>query len=153
MQDCVFCKIVAGDIPSNKVYEDREVLAFLDINPVNPGHTLVIPKAHYKDLIDTPPELASKLIQAIQKIALAVLAGVGADSFNLGVNNGSSAGQIVFHTHFHIMPRFAGDGHKLWQGRQADQNELAKVAEDIKKMLKQNQILNQVQDDVVQHDE
>ncbi|MBI1961729.1 MAG: HIT family protein, partial [Parcubacteria group bacterium] len=114
MQDCVFCKIVSGDIPSHKVYEDESVLAFLDINPVNPGHTLVIPKAHHKDLLDIPLELGAKVMNAIQKIAPAVLAGVGADSFNLGVNNGSGAGQIVFHAHFHIMPRFAGDGHQLW---------------------------------------
>ncbi|MBI2636869.1 MAG: HIT family protein [Parcubacteria group bacterium] len=135
MQDCVFCKIVTGGIPSHKVYEDDSVLAFLDRSPVNPGHTLVIPKEHHRDLLDTPPELGAKLMNAIQKIAPAILAGVGADSFNLGVNNGAGAGQIVFHAHLHIMPRFRDDGHQLWHGRQADQNELAKVAEDIKKHL------------------
>ncbi|MDZ4221510.1 MAG: HIT domain-containing protein, partial [Patescibacteria group bacterium] len=78
MQDCIFCKIVAGEIPSHRVYEDDAVLAFLDINPVNPGHTLVIPKEHYKDLLDTPPELASKLIQAVHNITPAILKAVGA---------------------------------------------------------------------------
>ncbi|MDP3995219.1 MAG: HIT family protein [bacterium] len=135
MQDCIFCKIVAGEIPSHKVYEDDEVLAFLDINPVNPGHTLVIPKEHYKDLLDTPPELASKLIQAVRDIAPAILKAVGADSFNLGLNNGATAGQVVFHTHLHIMPRFPNDGHKLWHGTSADQEELKKIADDIKKYI------------------
>lgn len=135
MQDCIFCKIVSGEIPSHKVYEDDDVLAFLDINPVNPGHTLVIPKEHHNDVLDMPLELGSKLMNVIQKIAPAVIKGVGADSFNLGVNNGSGAGQIVFHTHFHIMPRFTDDGHALWHGRQANQAELAKVSEDIKKNL------------------
>ena len=133
MQDCIFCNIVSGEIPSHKVYEDSDVLAFLDRSPVNPGHTLVIPKVHHKDLLDMPPELGAKVMNAIQKIAPAVLKGVGADSFNLGVNNGSTAGQIVFHTHFHIMPRFRDDGKELWHGKNADQHELAKIAEDIRK--------------------
>jgi len=135
MRDCIFCKIIAGEIPSHKVYEDDEVLAFLDINPVNPGHTLVIPKAHHRDLLDMPAELASKLMNVIQKIGPAILKAVGADAFNLGVNNGATAGQVVFHAHFHIMPRMANDGHQLWHGAQANQDELAKVAEDIKKQL------------------
>ncbi len=135
MQDCIFCKIVAGEIPSHKVYEDDVVLAFLDINPVNPGHTLVIPKAHHRDLLDMPPEFGAKIMNAIQKIAPAVLKGVGADSFNLGVNNGAGAGQIVFHAHFHIMPRLPNDKHQLWHGAQASQDELAKVAEDVKQNL------------------
>ena len=135
MQDCIFCNIVSGEIPSHKVYEDSDVLAFLDRSPVNPGHTLVIPKVHHKDLLDMPPELGAKVMNAIQKIAPAVLKGVGADSFNLGVNNGSTAGQIVFHTHFHIMPRFRDDGHKLWHGKVTGQDEFTKVADSIRKHL------------------
>ncbi|OJI06317.1 hypothetical protein BK004_04090 [bacterium CG10_46_32] len=135
MSDCIFCNIVTGESPSHKVYEDDDILAFLDINPINPGHTLVIPKEHYKDLTDTPPELASKLIQTVQKIKPAILGAVGADSFNLGVNVGKKAGQVVFHTHFHIMPRFEDDGHKLWGGKQVAQDELALTAEHIKKLL------------------
>ena len=100
MEDCIFCKIVSGDAPSHKIYEDDDIVAFLDIHPVNPGHTLVIPKDHHKDLAETPPEIASKLIQVVQKIKPAVLGAVDADSFNLGVNVGEKAGQVVFHTHF-----------------------------------------------------
>jgi len=132
MENCIFCKIVAGELPSHKVYEDDDILAFLDINPVNPGHTLVIPKEHHKDLAETPPELASKLIQTVQKIKPAVLGAVDADSFNVGVNVGEKAGQVVFHTHFHIMPRFEDDGHELWGGKEMDQKELGKIADKIK---------------------
>lgn len=135
MSDCIFCKIVAGEIPSHKVYEDDEVLAFLDIHPTNPGHTLVIPKAHHKDFLDTPPCLQAKLIQAIGKIAPIIMKAVGAEAFNLGVNNGAVAGQIIFHTHFHIMPRFTADGHKLWHGKAMTDEEFKNIAENIKKIL------------------
>ncbi|OGY92497.1 MAG: hypothetical protein A3H70_04610 [Candidatus Komeilibacteria bacterium RIFCSPLOWO2_02_FULL_48_11] len=135
MSDCIFCKIVSGEIPSHKVYEDEAVLAFLDIHPINPGHTLVIPKEHHNDLLDTPPELQAKLIQVIGKIAPAVLKAVGALAFNLGVNNGREAGQIIFHTHFHIMPRFSNDGHKLWHGKSLGQEELSKISQTIQKHL------------------
>lgn len=132
MSDCVFCKIVAQEIPAHKVYEDSNVLAFLDIHPTNPGHTLVIPKAHHKDFLDTPPCLQAKLIQVVGQIAPKVMKAVGAEAFNLGVNNGAAAGQLIFHTHFHIMPRFAKDGHKLWYGKDMGQEELARIAKDIK---------------------
>lgn len=135
MSDCIFCKIAAGEIPSHKVYEDGEALAFLDIHPINAGHTLVIPKAHHQDLLDTPPELLARLMQTIVKIAPAILNGVGAPAFNLGVNNGSEAGQIIFHTHFHIMPRFDSDGHKLWRGKDLGQEELGRIAEKIIKNI------------------
>ena len=133
--DCIFCKIVANEIPSRKVYEDSDVLAFLDIHPVNPGHTLVIPKAHHQDLLDTPPALAAKLMAVIQKLAPAVLKAVGAAAFNLGVNNGAQAGQIIFHTHLHIMPRFTSDGHKLWQGKDLGAEELGRIADNIRQNI------------------
>ena len=135
MQDCIFCKIAAGEIPSHQVYEDDDVLAFLDINPINFGHTLVIPKQHHKDLLDTPPELAAKLMKVAQKVAPAAMKAVEADSFNLGVNNGTNAGQVVFHTHLHVMPRFKDDGHKLWHGKEISQEELKEVAEKIKNSI------------------
>ncbi|PIP67275.1 MAG: HIT family protein [Parcubacteria group bacterium CG_4_9_14_0_2_um_filter_41_8] len=135
MNDCIFCKIIAGEIPSHKVYEDDEVFAFLDIHPVNLGHTLVIPKEHHKDLLSTPTELAQKLIIAVQKITPAILGAVGSEGFNLGVNNGESAGQVVFHTHVHIMPRFSQDRHALWHGKEMSQDELKEVADKIKSNL------------------
>ena len=87
MSDCIFCKIISGDIPSYKIYEDKDVLAFLDITPVNPGHTLVVAKEHYENLNDLPEELTKKIVQAVKKIAPAVVKGAGADGFNLNLNN------------------------------------------------------------------
>ena len=86
MSDCIFCKIVAGEIPAYKVYEDRDILAFLDITPVNPGHTLIISKMHYENLLELPNELASKLIGVVKKISPAIIKGVGATAFNLEQN-------------------------------------------------------------------
>lgn len=133
--DCIFCKIVAGDIPAYKVYEDDDVLAFLDIAPVHPGHTLVIPKKHYENLLDLPETEAAKLVSAIKKITPAVLAGVGANSFNLGLNSGIEAGQAVPHFHWHIMPRYEGDGLELWRGGSYPAGEAERTLEKIKSNL------------------
>jgi len=133
MDDCVFCKIVSNDIPSYKVYEDERSLAFLDINPVNIGHTLVIPKEHHADLSDTPPPLLAHLVGVVQKIAPTVAASVNAEGFNLCMNNGQDAGQVIFHAHLHIIPRFPDDGHSLWSGRSIEEEELSKTADAIRK--------------------
>lgn len=135
MENCVFCKIISGEIPSYKVYEDDEVLAFLDITPVNPGHTLVVSKKHYNDLLELPEDLAKKIIQAVKKIAPAVIRGSGADGFNLNLNNGSAAGQIVNHVHFHIVPRKFNDGYELWQGQEYQEGEAKVILEKIKKFI------------------
>lgn len=109
--DCVFCKIVAkGEIPSTEVYEDDAVYAFLDINPSMIGHTLVVPKAHYRDLFEIPDAELGVLGARVKKVAGAVKTALGADGINISMNNGASAGQIVFHAHLHIIPRF-GDTH------------------------------------------
>lgn len=135
MADCVFCKIIKGEIPCYKVYEDSEVLAFLDINPNTPGHTVVIPKKHSANLIAADNSDLAKVLVVIKKIASAIVAGVGAQGFNLGVNNGQAAGQLVEHVHFHIIPRQAGDGLVHWPGHTAKPEELAKVLSDIKHKL------------------
>lgn len=114
MADCIFCKIINKELPSYKVYEDGSFYAFLDIFPVNHGHVLVIPKTHYPDILHTPPEVAEGLMRLVQKIAPAVLKATKSEGFNLGMNTGSVAGQAVFHTHAHIMPRFPDDGLRLW---------------------------------------
>ncbi|HRY63083.1 MAG TPA: HIT family protein [Patescibacteria group bacterium] len=114
MEDCIFCKIIKGEIPADKVYEDDRVLAFLDISPINKGHILVVPKEHFENLLETPDELVEKLVLAGKKIGLAVREVVRAEGINVGINNGSAAGQVVFHTHIHIIPRFSDDGYKLW---------------------------------------
>lgn len=135
MADCIFCKIIAGEIPAYKVYEDDEVLAFLDIEPVNPGHVLVVPKKHFESLFDLPDDLARQIVSVIKKITPAILAGAGASGFNLGLNNGSVAGQAIAHLHWHIMPRVAGDGYKLWLGRPYNAGEAEEILRKIKEKL------------------
>ena len=134
--DCVFCKIVNGQSPAYKVYEDDVCLAFLDINPVNKGHCLVIPKQHYEDFLITPDEISSHIIIVAKKVARAIKKANGAEGINFGVNNGSAAGQIVFHAHLHVMPRFSGDGLKLWKSREyQDDQEKQNMADKIKKAI------------------
>ena len=135
MESCIFCKIIAGDIPSYKVYEDEDVLAFLDTTPVNPGHTLVVSKEHYENLNDLPEELANKIIKAVKKIAPVIISAVGADGFNLNLNNGPAAGQVVNHVHFHIVPRKFDDGHELWHGKEYGEGEAQIILDKIKKFI------------------
>ena len=134
--DCIFCKIVKGEIPCAKVYEDDEVLAFLDITPIKKGHTLVIPKAHAKDLLEINSQLLENLMLAVQKIAKAVMGATGATAFNLGANNGTAAGQLVPHFHFHVIPRHENDGLEHWKGNQYQEGEMANFAEKIRENLK-----------------
>ena len=111
--DCIFCKIVAGQIPSTRVYEDADTLAFMDIGPVVKGHTLVIPKQHHDPITCTPPDILQKVILTVQKVASALMDSLGAAGVNISQANGKVAGQIVPHIHFHVIPRFADDGHSL----------------------------------------
>lgn len=134
MLSCLFCKIIANELPSTKVYEDGEVLGFLDIKPVNPGHTLVIPKKHFENIHDMPDALVGKVAVAAKKIADAILK-MGAEGVNIGMNNGEAAGQIVFHAHVHVMPRYGKDSFSLWVGKEYDGNERGEVAEKIRAAL------------------
>ncbi|MBN1674818.1 MAG: HIT family protein [Kiritimatiellae bacterium] len=119
--DCVFCKIVAGELPATKICEDDDVLAFLDIGPVVKGHTLVIPKAHYATIMDVPVELLQKVIAVAKTIAEAQTAGLKAEGVNVGQANGRVANQIVPHMHFHVIPRFEADGHSFsWTPKKYD---------------------------------
>jgi histidine triad (HIT) family protein len=108
--DCLFCRMAAGEIPVSKVYEDEAVLAFLDIGPVSDGHTLLIPKEHVEKLGDCPTELLGQVCSRLGKVAKAVSAGMNCEGYNVLCNNGRSAGQLVEHLHFHIIPRNSGDG-------------------------------------------
>lgn len=136
MSPCIFCKIITGELPSTKVYEDAEVCAFLDIKPVNPGHTLVIPKKHFENIHDMPDALVGKVAIAAKKVADAILK-LGARGVNIGMNNGEAAGQIVFHAHMHVMPRYGNDSFSLWVGKEYDGNERERVAERMRAALKQ----------------
>ncbi len=132
MQDCIFCKIVKGELPSSKVYEDSHVVAFLDIRPVRPGHTLVVPKIHCENFLDCDPEVGAQLIKAAQKVARAVMRGTDADGVNFGINNGAAAGQVIFHLHMHIIPRKEGDGLRMWPNREYGEGEMENIAEAIR---------------------
>ncbi len=108
--DCIFCRIVAGELPAYVVHRDEWTVAFLDINPVNRGHCLVVPREHVASMSRLEPGLAGPLLMSVAVVALAVMRGLGAGGFNLILNDGTLAGQIIPHLHFHILPRFAGDG-------------------------------------------
>lgn len=134
--DCVFCKIVKGEIPSAKIFEDELVLAFLDIMPANKGHTLVIPKKHYETFIDIPEDELAKLAAEVQKITKAVVKATSAEGFNIFINNKKVAGQVVPHAHFHIVPRFDGDGLSFsWPSKKYTDGETDKLKEKIKSVL------------------
>ena len=108
--DCVFCSIVAGDIPARTVHETDDVLAFLDANPLAAGHTLVIPKAHAQHVGDLDSALASDLFDVVAELTPRVQDAVDADAANVGINDGAAAGQEIPHVHVHVIPRFEGDG-------------------------------------------
>ncbi|KAA8543557.1 hypothetical protein F0562_021697 [Nyssa sinensis] len=107
--DCVFCKIIRGETPAVKLYEDDICLCILDINPVSHGHSLIIPKSHYSSLQATPPPVLGAMCSKVPFISNAVMKATSCDSFNLLVNNGAAAGQVIFHTHIHVIPRKAHD--------------------------------------------
>ncbi|UZE93762.1 MAG: HIT family protein [Candidatus Pacearchaeota archaeon] len=135
MPDCIFCKIATGEIPSYKIYEDDDFFAFLDIQPVNPGHALVIPKKHYENLLDIPQNILCEMMGVVQKLSKTITEVLNAPGFNIGINNKKIAGQSFFHLHVHIMPRFEGDGYKLWPGKVKSKEELQKIADKIKNSL------------------
>ncbi|WP_416838392.1 HIT family protein [Haloferax sp. DFSO52] len=110
MPDCIFCAIAGGDIPGRIVHETEHSLAFLDVNPLAPGHTLVIPKDHYARLHELPDEISADLFSTVDELVPRVEDAVDADGSNVGINNGPAAGQEVEHVHVHIVPRFEDDG-------------------------------------------
>ena len=136
-QDCIFCQIVAGDVPARVVHEDDDVLAFLDANPMAPGHTLVVPKQHHETLADLPAgDEADAVLRTLHRLAPEIEAAVDADASTVAFNNGEAAGQEVPHVHGHVIPRFEGDGgapiHAVAGGRPdlAD-DELDDIAADV----------------------
>ena len=127
--NCVFCAIAEGEIPSFKVYEDDLVLAYLDINPFTKGHALVIPKAHTSGLLDTSDETLASIISRVKKVASHLKASLPCDGFNILQNNGESAGQTVMHLHFHIVPRYGKSAEISFANHKADMEELKALAE------------------------
>jgi histidine triad (HIT) family protein len=110
---CIFCKIVRGEVPSARVLETDQALVFLDINPLNPGHALIVPRAHHAHLGELPDDLAAQVGSLLPRVCQAVKAATGADGINVVVNIGAAAGQTIDHCHWHVIPRFAND-HLHW---------------------------------------
>ncbi|MBL7054192.1 HIT family protein [Candidatus Woesearchaeota archaeon] len=136
MKDCIFCKIINKEIPASIVYEDSNVISFLDIMPANKGHCLVIPKKHYETLLDIPGENLSELIKAVKNITKALSLSIGNGAYNMVMNNGEDAGQLVQHAHIHIIPRFKGDRLRLsWSHKKYGNKEIEEYKENIKKFL------------------
>lgn len=134
--DCIFCKIVKGEIPSRKVFEDEHLFAFLDINPLSPGHTLIIPKAHYVTLDQVPADQAEAFGPALARIGRAVAKATDCDGWNVLQNNGEAAQQLVMHVHFHIIPRTTGDklGYR-WPAGELDDTTAGRLVDAIGRSL------------------
>ena len=134
MDDCIFCKIVKGEIPCSKVYEDEHVIAFLDIAPASKGHTLVVPKEHYEIIPDVPNPLLEKTIDVVKKVGNALLKDN--DGFNVMQNNKKAAEQLVPHVHFHVIPRNNEDGLDVakWESSKYKDGEI----EEVQAKLKEN---------------
>lgn len=131
----LFKKIIAGEIPCEKIYEDEMSFAFLDINPVNPGHALVIPKTWSSGLLDAESEVLRALMLTVQKVAKAVKEATGATGVNIMQNEGATAGQKVFHLHFHVIPRHEGDGFEHWHGHAMSTEDTKTMGERIRGLL------------------
>ena len=138
MKNCIFCKIIAGDLPSVKMYEDELVYAFLDISPINPGHLLVIPKEHHVSSSSIPEETAGRMFHIGSRFGVAFKRALDADGFNLHLADGACAGQVVMHAHLHVIPRDVEDGFH-WNWRQVGYSgaeERAVIAEKIMEKFK-----------------
>ena len=133
VSDCIFCKIVAGDIPASKVYEDDHFLAFLDISQVTPGHTLVIPKKHARNLLEMTPDETADLFNVVSRVTKKVESATQPQGMNIISNMEEIAGQSVFHTHVHILPRYSQDDDlKIdFIAHEPDFDHLAQLAKDI----------------------
>ncbi len=135
MEDTIFAKIIRREIPAEIVYEDEKTLAFLDIHPNNVGHTLVIPKAPARNIFDIDTETLAAVMETVRKVAPAVRDAVGAAGVNINSNHEAPAGQVVFHLHMHIIPRFPDDGYTFWPHKEYAPGEAEEVAQKIRAKL------------------
>ena len=132
MENCIFCKIAAGEIPSNTIYEDDSFRVILDLGPATRGHALVLPKNHYADLFEIPEDVLADAAKVAKKVAGTMKEKLSCDGLNLVQNNGEAAGQTVMHFHLHIIPRYANDGqHILWKPTSPSPEELAAIKDTI----------------------
>ncbi len=135
-ENCIFCKIANGEIPSATVYEDSEFRVILDMGPASRGHALILPKSHFKDITEADEGTAGKLFPLAARIGGGMKRGLGAEGFNVVQNNGASAGQTVFHLHVHVIPRYkGGPGMVAWNPGKASQEELMETAAQIQRAM------------------
>jgi len=136
MADCVFCKIIAGEIPAAKLVETDKVVSFLDINPVNPGHALIVPRRHVSSFLDVQQNELHVMIFVARRVAAAVTEATGSPAFNILQNDGEAAGQIVDHCHMHVIPRAPDDGFSLgWRQLSYQEGELEALQKAIRRRL------------------
>ena len=137
MENCIFCKIAKGEIPSNKVYEEGDIFAFLDIQPASRkgGHTLIIPKKHYETIDEIPEALLNKVMKVVKKVSIAIMKL--SDGVNIVQNNKKASGQFVPHIHFHVIPRYKDDGRRIekWECHKYEEGEAEKMADKIRELL------------------
>lgn len=135
-EDCIFCKIINGDIPSNTIYENSDFKVIMDASPATKGHVLILPKEHFKDIYDIDAETAGKLFQLASVVARALKEALHCDGLNILQNNGSIAGQTVLHFHMHLIPRYEGDTVTLkWEEHSVEDMDVEKIRQDIRKAL------------------
>lgn len=134
-EDTIFDKIIKGEIPAHKIYEDEHTFAFLDIAPTAKGHTLVVPKASTRNMLSVDQETFGHVMETVRFLSPKIKKAVKADGINIGINNEPAAGQVVFHLHAHIIPRFLDDGMKPWPGKKYKEGEATAVLDSIKKLL------------------
>jgi len=134
--ECIFCKIVSGELPSYKIYEDEQFFSFLDISPICQGHTLLIPKKHIVDIFDTPDIISDKYYSIIKLLSTAVKESLFADGINILQSNGVAAGQVVFHSHIHIIPRYSNDNISVTGNNRTNVNVSESVFRDIAEKIK-----------------
>ncbi len=135
MENCIFCAIAAGRQPAARIFETPRVLAFLDIAPVNYGHTLVIPKLHHQTLLDLPDDLWAEMGQVCRRVAQSLRTAFYAQGFNVGMNNFEAAGQVVFHAHIHVIPRYFTDGLRLFPQESYKPGDLEKTAAQLRQAV------------------
>ena len=132
-QNCIFCKLANGEIPTRMIYEDQDFAAFLDTSPASKGHALLVPKEHYPDLFGMPEELLGKAAVKAKELSERIKEKLGAEGFNIVQNNGRLAGQTVFHFHIHMIPRYAQDGQLIgWKPGSPSEEELDQVLKEIR---------------------
>jgi histidine triad (HIT) family protein len=132
MNSCIFCRIAQKRVPANLVYEDEKAMAFLDIRPLNEGHTLIIPRLHYENIFDIPQELIMRIQGVTKRVALAVKKATQADGISIMQQNGKAAGQEIFHLHVHVIPRF--EGQKLPKFSETSEASIEKLSQTAAKI-------------------